>query len=57
MEALARIRDGRLGDAVRMTGMMALAFVGVVLLLLSFGKNPIEAYVEIFKGSLGSTMV
>lgn len=55
MEALARIRDGRLGDVFRMTGMMALAFIAVGLLLLSFGKDPIEAYVEIFMGSLGST--
>lgn len=55
MDALARLTDSRLLGQLRLPGLTALAFVAVGLFLLLFGRNPILAYGEIFKGALGST--
>lgn len=55
MSAIVRRADPRLLASARFGGLLALAFVGVGLFLVLFGRNPIDAYREIFKGSLGST--
>jgi simple sugar transport system permease protein len=56
MDALARrLIDARVGPELRLLGMTALAFVMVGLFLALFGKNPIAAYGEIFKGAFGSS--
>lgn len=55
METSVRLLDSRLLILSRLLGLAALAFVAVGLFLLLFGRNPIEAYREIFRGSFGST--
>ncbi len=54
MSLRARSLDPRLLIQVRSLGLTALAFVAVGLFLLLFGRNPIAAYGEIFKGAFGS---
>src|ERR1041384_6415707 len=54
MVAIARpLIDSRIGAQLRLLGLAALAFVVVGAFLLLFGRNPIAAYTEIFKGALG----
>lgn len=62
MVAIAPVRrsespaiDSRVVVQLRLLGLAALAFVVVGGFLLLFGRNPIAAYVEIFKGALGSS--
>jgi simple sugar transport system permease protein len=55
MVAVARLIDGRVFVQLRLLGLTALAFVAVGGFLVLFGKNPIVAYTEIFKGALGSS--
>jgi len=53
-EPLARLVTPRLTSFSRLFGLTLLVFVAVGFFLLLFGRNPIAAYQEIFKGSLGS---
>lgn len=55
MELTARPVDPRILILFRFLGLASLAFAAVGLFLLLFGRNPVEAYREIFRGSLGST--
>jgi simple sugar transport system permease protein len=54
MDTLARLVDSRLLILSRFLGLTALAFIVVGLFLFLFGRNPVEAYREIFRGSFGS---
>ena len=55
MVALARVIDSRVAVQVRLLGLAGLAFVAVGGFLALFGRNPVVAYAEIFRGALGSS--
>ena len=55
MVALARVIDSRVLVQLRLLGMAGLAFIVVGGFLIVFGRNPIVAYTEIFKGALGTS--
>ena len=55
MVALARVIDSRVLVQLRLLGMAGLAFVVVGAFLVLFGKNPLLAYAEIFRGALGTS--
>ncbi len=48
-------RHGRLGSLFRFAALFGLAFILFAIVLLVFGKNPVKAYVDIFRSTLGST--
>jgi ABC-type uncharacterized transport system permease subunit len=51
----SRFRSGWWVSSIRFLGLLGLAFLVFAVLLLTFGKDPVKAYVDIFSSTLGST--